>query len=325
MFGTARPRIGIVILTLFFALSRSLPAQAADVPHSIWTTLGTMSGPVANPTRAQPANLLRFEDQTILIDAGDGTAEQLARARVPLEQVQTLIITHHHFDHIGGLFAILGMRVQTLAPGILTIYGPFGTKRVVDGLVAAMQPLAAASAGMLGHAGGRPADTVRVIEVTDGSKFVIGKIAVTVAVNTHYSFPPGSADAAKYQSLAYRFDMPDRSIAFTGDTGASANVERLAHNVDLLVSEIIDPEQAIALFKKGRPDAPFFVFPIIEQHMRHEHLPPEEVGLLAEHAGAKAVVLTHNGLGPSDVDRIRPIIAKHYKGPVTFAHDLDNF
>jgi len=302
-------------------LSWAAPAEL----HSVFTILGTMSGPVASPTRSQPANVLQYGDQTILIDVGDGAAEQLAKADVPLDSIQTLIITHHHFDHIGGLFAILGMRFQTLSPGVLTIYGPLGTQRVIDGLVAAMQPMAEAAASFRGRSGRTPADLVKVIEITDGSKFTVGKIAVTAAVNTHYSFAEGSAEAAKYQSLSYRFDMPDRSIVYTGDTGASPNVERLAHNVDLLVTEIIDPEAAIAGFKKLRPEVPFFVVPVIEQHMRHEHLPAVDVGLLAEHAGAKALVLTHDAMDADGIAKAEPLIRSHFKGPVMFAKDLNRF
>jgi hypothetical protein len=70
------------------------------------------------------------------------------------------------------------------------------------------------------------------------------------------SFKPGSAEARKFQSLSYRFDMTDRSIVFTGDTGPSSDVERLARGADLLISEIGEPEAAAAEVKALRPDLP---------------------------------------------------------------------
>jgi ribonuclease BN (tRNA processing enzyme) len=315
------------IVALVSLLTLPLPACGAPAapPHSVWTTLGTMSGPIADPHRSQPANLLRDGDQTILIDAGDGAAEQLAKANVSLDDVQTIIISHVHFDHTGGLFAILGMRYQTLSPGVLTIYGPRGTRELVGGLIAAMRPMTEMSTAAHARGAVDPSDNVKVIEVTDGSKFTIGPVTVRAAVNTHYSFAPGTPEAQKYQSLSFRFDMPDRSIVYTGDTGPSANVEKLAHDASLLVSEIIDPDAAIAALKKVRPNIPFYAVPFIEHHMRYEHLTADEVGLMAQRSGVRALVLTHDAMDADDIAKSKPVIAAHFKGPIAFAHDLENF
>src|SRR3546814_12383282 len=40
-------------------------------------------------------------------------------------------------------------------------------------------------------------------------------------------------------ALAYRFDFPDRSIVFSGDTRASDNLTALAAGADILVHEAI--------------------------------------------------------------------------------------
>lgn len=289
---------------------------------SIWITLGTNAGPIPNATRSEPSNLLRSGDQTILVDVGDGAAEQLAKAGVPIDAVQTLFISHHHFDHTGGLFALLGMRYQILTRGVLTIYGPPGTKEVVDGLIAAMKPMAK---NVSVRARQSPEEAVKVVEIGDGSKVMIGAVAVTAASNSHYTFTPGSAEAAKFVSLSFRFDAPDRSIVYTGDTGPSENVERLAGGADLLVSEIMDPGAALASIKAARPDLPPTTLTQIEQHFRAEHLAPDEVGKLAKRAGVKALVLTHNAIDSRGIAPARTLIMTHYKGPITFAADLDKF
>ena len=299
--------------------------SAAELPttsHSIWTTLGTNAGPIPNPTRSQPANLLRSGDETILVDVGDGAAGQLAKAGVPIDAVQTLFISHHHFDHTGGLFALLGMRYQILTRGVLTIYGPPGTKEVVDGLIAAMKPMAR---NVSVRARQSPEEAVKVVEIGDGSKVMIGAVAVTAASNSHYTFSPGSAEAAKFVSLSFRFDAPDRSIVYTGDTGPSENVERLARNADLLVSEIIDPGAALASIKAARPDLPPTALTLIEQHFRAEHLVQDEVAKLAQRAGVKALVLTHNPIDSPGIARASKAIMMHYNGTITFAADLDKF
>jgi ribonuclease BN (tRNA processing enzyme) len=308
------------------ALCTIQPGMAQGTARaSTWMTLGTMAGGIPNGKRSQPANLLLSGDQTILVDAGDGAAEQLAKIGVPLTQIHTIFISHLHYDHVGGVLAILGLRYQINSPGVVKIYGPSGTKRFVDGLLQAMQPESESGNGIPGPPGRPPSDGVAVIEITDGSKVTVGNVAVTAATNTHYSYPPGSPEFSKYQSLSYRFDMPDRSIVFTGDTGPSPNVERLARGADLLVSEVVDPEAALATVTKLIPNLPAAALAGMRQHMMEQHLTPEQVAQLARSANVKKLILTHLGLREDGADQARAIISATYKGPVIVANDLDSF
>lgn len=314
---------------LLLALPVARPATAQERPHSEWITLGTQSGPTPRATKSQPANLLHYGDQYILVDAGDGAAEQLAKAGVPLAAVRTVFISHLHFDHTSGLFAILGLRYQLSNPPI-TVYGPLGTKKLVDGLVAAMQPFVDLGSGQM--RGGRllPADYVKVVEIPDGGTVKVGAAEVTAVRNSHYSFPKDSPNY-KYPSLSYRFNMPDRSIVYTGDTGPSVAVEKLAYHADLLVSEVVDADYILAQIRAERPDtppvpgAPLEPSPDTIHHMTAEHLSPENVGLLAQHAGVAHLVLTHQELKPgSDVESVARV-ARNFKGTISLAKDLDRF
>jgi hypothetical protein len=46
---------------------------------------------------------------------------------------------------------------------------------------------------------------------------------------------------------------------------------------------------------------------------------------LAKLSGAKKLVLTHNGGSSQSNERSRVIIASYFKGPITFAKDLENY
>ena len=311
------------------ALLSAGAATAQERPHSEWITLGTQSGPTPRPTKSQPANLLHYGDQYILVDAGDGAAEQLAKAGVLLAAVRTVFISHMHFDHISGLFAILGLRYQLSNPPI-TVYGPVGTRKLVDGLVAAMQPFVDLGSGQM--RGGRmlPADYVSVVEISDGGTVQVGVAKITAIRNSHYSVPRESP-SYKYPSLSYRFDMPDRAIVYTGDTGPSAAVEKLAARADLLVSEVVDADYILAQIKAERPATPPIPGAPPEpseatiHHMRAEHLSPENVGLLAQHAGVAHLVLTHQELRPGRNRETVARVARNFKGAISLAKDLDRF
>jgi ribonuclease BN (tRNA processing enzyme) len=291
----------------------------------LWTTLGTMGGPIASPRRAQPANLLHNADQAILVDTGDGAVDQLAKAGVDLKAVETVILSHLHMDHTAGLYGVIGRRLQQHIPGKLTVYGPPGTRQEVDRIKSSLTYLTELERAGDARIADLPPTTVEVTEITDGSTFALGSVHVTAATNSHYGFESRSTQAARFQSLSFRFDTPDRSIAYTGDTGPSSNVERLANGADLLVSEIIDPDQAMAGLKASRPDIPAYTEPFIKKHFTKQHLTADEVGLLARRSGVKALVLTHNPLYDANIATARAAIASHFTGPTAFAEDLDNY
>lgn len=316
-------RLATALIAMTAGLALAGPAAAAPPIALTFTTLGTNSGPIPRPDRSEPANLVRYGDQRILVDVGDGAAEQLAKAGVGIEKVQTILISHLHFDHTGGLFAFLALRFQTSGADLLTIYGPPGTQETVTRLFAATQPGALSIQTM--RMSGGPDAGVKVVEIGDGSRFNIDDVKISAIENTHYvtlKTPPGTARPV---SLSYRFDAPGRSVLYTGDTGPSAKVEQLCQGVDLLVSEMMDPGLAIARIKVTRPGGSPALYDLVEDHFRREHLSPAEVGKLAARCGAKTVATTHIALEREELAGARKQIAAQFKGKIVVAEDLQVF
>lgn len=303
--------------------------NGSDKETDRFITLGTHGGPYPSAARSQPANALLTNGHVYLIDAGDGAAGQLAKADIPLDRLKGVFISHLHFDHTGGLAAILGLRYQTNIREPLTIYGPPGTRELVDGIIDSMAPAAAMGGSLPGSTYLDPTSTVMVIEMSGEETIAVDSMSVSATRNSHYKFEPGSDEDKRFQSLSFRFDTPSRSIVYTGDTGPSESVETLAAGADILVTEMTDVDRVVARMVARQKDTPN---PINLEFFRHSisshHLTPENVGKMAAGADVKTVVVTHFGVyeaTPKDLQGYVARIGNVYSGTVIIANDLDEY
>lgn len=95
------------------------------------TFLGT-SQAIPTEKRNHTAVLLKYKEEDILIDCGEGTQRQFRKAHLNPCKLTRILITHWHGDHVLGLPGLL----QTLALNnynkTLHIYIPKGTRRYID-------------------------------------------------------------------------------------------------------------------------------------------------------------------------------------------------
>ena len=146
-----RKSIRFIPAAILLLAGAAVPGAAQAPGGDSFVTLGTMGGPIPNVQRYQPSNVLVDHGKPYLVDAGDGVTDQLVRAGLSPLAVDTVFLSHLHFDHTGGLAGFLGLRYQAGGTSLVTIYGPPGTMRMVDGLIASMQPAAEASFGSPGQ------------------------------------------------------------------------------------------------------------------------------------------------------------------------------
>ncbi len=98
------------------------------------TLLGT-GGPRPDPDRHGPSAMVQIGDEYLLFDAGRGVVLQMVRAGIPLDQVNPVFVTHHHYDHIGDLADVILTSWLMGRQHDLKIFGPPGTTSVVDALL----------------------------------------------------------------------------------------------------------------------------------------------------------------------------------------------
>ncbi|MHA6766972.1 MBL fold metallo-hydrolase [Sphingobium ummariense] len=288
-------------------------------------TLGTGGGPIARRTRSQPANLLQVDDRVYLIDAGDGTSRALVQNGFTPAQISRIFITHLHLDHTAGLAPLLGFNLPTNRGTKVDIYGPPGTEEFVDRAVQYLSiPIGVHQAqspwfvSMATYFAGHDveASEPRIIYQDD-------KLKVTAVPNSHFiAMSPEKRPLGARLSYSYRFDTADRSIVVTGDTGPSESLVQLARGADMLVSEVQDLDEVMAIVR-GFPGSQEQK-KAIEAHMREEHVTPEQVGEMGKQAGVKLIVLTHLSTPEDAGVRANNLAVRAravFGGPVVVAED----
>lgn len=323
--------MGPRMTTWLAALLLAAPAAAQQAPRAQWVTLGTGGGPVVRLNRAQPANALVVNGAVYLFDVGDGVRRQMRAAGLGDGDVRAVFISHHHLDHDAGLASLLAGRWLFSHYRALPVIGPPGTAAMVAGLAAAYRPVELAPITIGGPPKPAIAATVAARDLSAAMDvptlvYEDDNVRVLAVTNAHYHFPPGeAADASR--SYAFRIEAGGRSIVYTGDTGWSDHVVRLAQGADLLVSEVIDMAAMEAALARAGDIPPAALQPMLA-HMVQDHLTPDQVGRLAAAAHVGRVVLTHIAPGSdaeTGTEGYTRGLAAHYRGPVTVARDLDRF
>jgi ribonuclease Z len=102
------------------------------VTNREFIALGT-SSMVPTRTRAHQGSVLRWDDELVLLDPGEGTQRQLTLAGIPAGRISRICITHLHGDHCLGLPGVL-QRMQLDGATEVDLYFPTSGQEYVDRL-----------------------------------------------------------------------------------------------------------------------------------------------------------------------------------------------
>jgi ribonuclease BN (tRNA processing enzyme) len=284
--------------------------------------LGTAGAPLPVAGRAGISTALVIEGRVFVVDCGRGAPSAFAEAGLDFSRLEAVFLTHLHADHVGDLPGMLlygwGVRGRDnwpLAP--IRVYGPSRPKTLPTGdaifhrqTTIHLELSAPGTADLVEHilAGyayhlnvmpldARMPDAGALVRATDIAVpapeedfphvpvivFDDGIVRVTAVAVTHGRAVP---------ALAYRFDTPDGSVAFSGDTTVNEALIALARGADILVHQVADLGY---LKRHGTDDAEL-------ARMAGLHTDVTQVGGVAERARVRELILSH--YLPADPDAI---------------------
>jgi ribonuclease BN (tRNA processing enzyme) len=275
---------GAAAMPVVSQMARAQTGLTQSTTGSRLITLGTAGGPPPRAHQAQTSNLLTVNGTHYVIDAGDGVARRIAKVGINVRDIGTIFITHHHDDHTAGLGTLMSVAWDNQRTSPINVYGPPST----EALVKAAVQYYAISAEIRIADGGR---SIPIAQVSNGHDIGTGliyqdvNIKVSAVQNSHFDFHKDSA-VGKHKSYSYRFEMSDRVIVFTGDTGVSEALTELAKGADLLVTETSSfQERMQAMIDSGQWQA---MTPAEQEGITRQatqgHMTTEIIGKMARHA-----------------------------------------
>ncbi len=97
------------------------------------TLLGT-GGMMPLPDRMLTSLYVRYEGHVLLVDCGEGTQTAIRKAKLRINPIDAILITHFHADHVSGLPGLLLSLGNEARTEPITIYGPCGIEKIVSSL-----------------------------------------------------------------------------------------------------------------------------------------------------------------------------------------------
>lgn len=287
----------------------TLPLAARAATRSRLILLGTAGGPTPKPDRAAPASAVVVDGVIYVVDCGNGVARQMVQAKLDLGAIRHVFLTHQHSDHNADYGNLLWLAWASRLHTRVDTWGP--------------PPLAAMTRDFLRMNDydiqtrikdeGRPPLAPLIVphELSKGGVVLKDeRVKVTAALVAHPPVVP---------AFAYRFDCPDRSIVFSGDTRPTPALIELARNADVLVHEVMY-QPALEKLIASEPNAAR-----LREHLLASHTTTGQVGRVATEAGVKTLVLNHfvPGGDASLTDEVwRDAVAPHFKGRLVVGRDL---
>jgi len=171
---------------------------------------------------------LSTHEHAVLIDTGDGLLRDLLDNNFDLMQLRAIIYTHGHFDHMGGLYSLLGFlrMIGRIEP--LHVFAPKGCTEVS----------AITDSFMKIYSNTIPFEIVYK-EVLPREGFRIAEISIEPYPVIHCGSTHEGGILDPIPALGYRLTHGDEIVAISGDTGLCSSLKGLVSGADLAIIESV--------------------------------------------------------------------------------------
>src|SRR5437867_2938910 len=196
--------------------------------------LGTGS-PLPSADRCGAGTVLVADKTHVLVDCGWGSARRLIPSGVQPARIDTAIFTHMHSDHITDVPDFLFLRWVTGATKPLQVYGPEGTREMIDGFMMAMRRDIGFRIAHHGEKLHPEGIKVEVTEITasksPGHFLMIGDLRLEAFLVDHFPVVP---------AFGFRATYAGKSVVFSGDTSKCDSLLEASRGANVLVCEALD-------------------------------------------------------------------------------------
>jgi len=257
------------------------------------------SGGPEGGERASASYLIKKEGKAlVLVDFGGGAFLRFGQAKAKIEDLQVVLITHLHIDHVvelpalmkAGYFSDRGCRLNMIGPKgnqhfpgfnefIQLQFGEKGAYRYMSDILTSHSD----------------SFSLKTYEIKKDRSFDFLGLHIQ-AVEVNHGIVP---------AVAYRIEIEGKVIVFSGDTSAKSEaLTKLSKDADILISHHAIPEHGY-------------------EGARKLHMTPSRTAEIAKDAGVKTLLLSHRmnrtlGLEEEHQD----LMSKIYTGKIIWAEDL---
>jgi ribonuclease Z len=267
------------------------------------TLLGT-GCPAVHANRYGPAQIVRHGDTTLLVDCGSGVTQRMAQAGISGRDIDAVLLTHMHSDHVIDLFQLVISSWHQGRDRPMRVFGPQGTYAYVDGMVSLWQ---SEMERRIEHER-RPsalALQTEVIELKPDEMVEFGAMRVRAVEVDHKPVR---------HAYGYAFETDEAKLVISGDTRPCDTLTEAARGADLLLHEAFVHREMQPI--EGRRTAETI------EAVASYHTLSSDVGKVAAKAGAKWLALTHFVPPDCDTEALHREVAADFSGKVTMGEDL---
>ena len=270
--------------------------------------LGTKGGPAIRPGGAAmpTSSLLEIGGRRVVVDCGLGVTRGLVDAGMDLRDLDLIVVTHLHSDHVLELGPLLHTAWTAGLSRPVEVVGPPGTAAVWEGFLASLSfdvGLRIEDEGRLDLRG-----LVRVREHGEGPAGLDGLSAEALRVD----HPPVT------DCFAWSFEAGGWRVVFSADTARFPPLAAFARGADVLVHEAMlaaGVDRIVARSSGGER---------LRAHIARSHTEAADAARIAAEAGVGHLVLHH--LIPADDPAVTEAdwlaaVRPHFDGPVTVGRD----